>query len=69
MHDTGPLVPPKEGGPIAQLIAAIQQAKAYNDSYLTDLIEQEESSAVSGTHSTSENVKKKARIDNKWHVL
>jgi hypothetical protein len=42
MHDTGPLVPPKEGGPIAQLIAAIQDAKAYSDMYLTSLIDQEE---------------------------
>ena len=44
MHDTGPLVPPKEGGPIAQLIAAIQQAKAYNDTFLTELIEEEDAS-------------------------
>jgi hypothetical protein len=64
MHDTGPLVPPKEGGPIAQLIAAIQQAKAYNDSYLTDMIEQEESRTVAVTRSISETVKKKARTDN-----
>jgi hypothetical protein len=64
MHDTGPLVPPKEGGPIAHLIAAIQQAKAYNDSYLTDMIEQEESRTVAETCSISETVKKKARTDN-----
>jgi hypothetical protein len=64
MHDSGPLVPPKEGGPLAQLIAAIQQAKAYNDSYLTDLIEQEESSTGSGIHSISETVTKKARTNN-----
>lgn len=63
MHDTGPLVPPKEGGPIAQLIAAIQQAKAYNDSYLTDLIEREESNSVSDTPSVSGSKKKKAKID------
>ena len=41
MHDTGPLCPPKEGGPLSQLIAAIQQAKCYNDEFLTKIIDKQ----------------------------
>lgn len=32
---------PREGGPMAQLISCVQQAKAMNDEYLTKIIEQE----------------------------
>lgn len=52
MHDTGPLVPPiettastAEGRPMAYLIASVQQAKEYNDSYLTQWIENEKMTA------------------------
>ena len=55
MHDTGPLVPPLEttaaltagGRPAAYLIASVQQAKEYNDSYLTQWIENEKMTASS----------------------
>lgn len=45
MHDTGPLVKPVEGGVIASLIAAVQQAKDHNDTFLTRIIEAEKNSA------------------------
>jgi hypothetical protein len=40
-HDDGPLPAPREGGPMAQLIACVQQAKKLNDEYLTSVIEKE----------------------------
>ena len=40
-HDSGAFLPPREGGPLACLIASIRQAKDYNDAYLTKIIEQE----------------------------
>jgi hypothetical protein len=42
MHDTGPLICPKEEGIITQIIASIQQAKDYNDTFLTQIIENEQ---------------------------
>lgn len=38
-HDTGPLPPLKEGGPMAILMNCVQQAKDFNDAYLTEQIE------------------------------
>jgi hypothetical protein len=43
MHDSGPLVKPIEGGIMAALIGAVETAKAYNDEYLTSVIEAEKS--------------------------
>jgi hypothetical protein len=43
MHDSGPLVKPIEGGIVAALIGAVETAKAYNDEYLTSVIEAEKS--------------------------
>ena len=40
-HDAGPLPPPRQGGPMEQLIACVQQAKATNDQYLTAVIQKE----------------------------
>lgn len=41
IHDHGPLIPPKEGGPMAQLIGCVQAAKQFNDNYLTNIINEE----------------------------
>lgn len=41
MHDSGLLVEPREGGPIAQLIHTVMRAKEYNDTFLTTVIEAE----------------------------
>ena len=41
MHDQGPLPAPREGGPMAQLIACVQQAKQTNDEFLTQVIQDE----------------------------
>jgi hypothetical protein len=51
MHDSGPLVPPIEGGPIANLIASVLQAKEHNDAYLTQIIEDEKEKAASASNS------------------
>lgn len=42
LHDHGPLIPPKEGGPMALLIGCVQAAKEYNDRFLTECIQQHE---------------------------
>ena len=44
MHDQGPLIPPREGGEMAQLIGCVQAAKQFNDEYLTQVIEDEKKS-------------------------
>lgn len=41
LHDAGSLPLPREQGPMAQLIACVQQAKTTNDEYLTRVIQQE----------------------------
>jgi len=41
MHDQGPLLPLKEGGPIAFLIGCVGLAKDHNDNFLTKRIEEE----------------------------
>ena len=38
MHDHGPLPCPREGGPYAQLIGCVSQAKIGSDKLLTKLI-------------------------------
>ena len=38
VHDQGALPPPREGGPMALLIACVQEAKNANDEYLTRAI-------------------------------
>lgn len=43
MHDTGVMKEPKEGGPMARLIASVMAAKDYNDTYLTEIIDKEKS--------------------------
>ena len=50
MHDQGPLPAPREGGNMAKLIACVQQAKAANDQYLTQLIEIEKKGKVVQHH-------------------
>jgi hypothetical protein len=42
MHDSGPLVPPKEGGYMAQLLSYVQAAKNLNDQYMTNIIDNNE---------------------------
>lgn len=46
MHDSGPLPPPKEGGPMADLISYIHAAKGACDEYLTAIIEKEKAEIV-----------------------
>jgi hypothetical protein len=41
MHDAGELPSPKEGGPMADMISYVLAAKAFNDEYLTKIIEEE----------------------------
>jgi hypothetical protein len=40
MHDSGPLISPRESGHIACLIASVQEAKMFNDTYLTAVIDE-----------------------------
>jgi hypothetical protein len=41
MHDQGPLQPPKENGDTTLLIACVEKAKQFNDSFLTEVIDDE----------------------------
>jgi hypothetical protein len=41
MHDQGPLQPPKENGDMALLIGCVEEAKQFNDRYLTEVIDDE----------------------------
>lgn len=69
MHDQGPLPPLREGGSMALLLECVQQAKAFNDQYLTEVIaSQKSSSATKTTHkqsSETENPIKKAKVESK----
>ena len=38
VHDQGPLPPLREGGPMAVLLSCLQEAKKFNDQYLTERI-------------------------------
>lgn len=49
MHDFGPLLPPREGGALAFVIAGVQQAKAVNDTFLTTVIQQQQHSQPSAS--------------------
>ena len=44
MHDHGPFQPPKEGGPMALLIACANEAQKASDKFLTEIIEREKAS-------------------------
>jgi len=42
MHDHGPLVPPVEGGDMAQLIGCVQAAQTFHNDYMTQVIQDEQ---------------------------
>lgn len=57
MHDAGPLPPPKEGGPMADMISYVLKAKEASDEYLTEIIETEklkEAKKVTDSNNTKE---------------
>jgi hypothetical protein len=39
MHDQGLLLAPREGGEIALLVGCVKEGKAFNDEYLTKIIQ------------------------------
>ena len=41
VHDSGPLLPPKEGGLMADMISFVTKAKEFNDTFMTNIIEKE----------------------------
>ena len=45
MHDHAPLIAPKEGGDMAQLLGCVQAAKKFSDDYLTQVIQDEKQAA------------------------
>ena len=57
MHDHGPLVPPKEGGDMAQLLGCVQAAKQFNDDYLTQVLEEEKQQPQQEKAATKEDAK------------
>jgi len=59
MHDSGVMKEPKEGGPMARLIASVTAAKDYNDTYLTEIIEKEKAQKRKGEGSPE---KKKTKM-------
>lgn len=62
-HDHGPLPPPKEGGPFAQLIGCVIEAKAFSDNYLTEVIQQEKTMSQGQDQHLQGNIKqKKAKL-------
>jgi hypothetical protein len=62
-HDHGPLPPPREGGPFAQLMECVIQAKAFSDNYLTEIIKQEKMmSSQDQDQSSQDQQRKKARV-------
>ena len=50
MHDHGPLVPPREGGDIAQLIGCVQAAQTFNNDFMTQILQVEKESANKDKH-------------------
>ena len=62
LHDHGPLPPLKEGGQMALLLACAQQAKNFNDDYLTEVIAAQKKGEGEGSRSAS-NPLKKAKVD------
>ena len=47
MHDHGPMIPPLEGGAMAQLLGCVQDSKKHSDEYLTQIIQEEKKKANS----------------------
>lgn len=62
LHDHGPLPPLKEGGPMAVLLACAQQAKKFNDDYLTEVIAAQRK-GDEDSNGTVSNPVKKAKVD------
>lgn len=62
MHDSGCLSEPREGGPVAQLIHTVLQAKEYNDTYLTEVIEAEKAKLQSSESASYNPSKKKVKV-------
>jgi hypothetical protein len=56
MHDQGPLVPPREGGDMAILIACCEDAKAHTDEYLTQVMANHDLNNISNTNNISNNM-------------
>jgi hypothetical protein len=56
MHDQGLLPEPRQGGRMAELIACVRQAKATNDSYLTEII------TTAKAKDDSQTIQKKAKL-------
>eukprot|EP00567_Pseudictyota_dubia_P006453 CAMPEP_0197441294 /NCGR_PEP_ID=MMETSP1175-20131217/7600_1 /TAXON_ID=1003142 /ORGANISM="Triceratium dubium, Strain CCMP147" /LENGTH=144 /DNA_ID=CAMNT_0042971549 /DNA_START=17 /DNA_END=451 /DNA_ORIENTATION=- len=59
VHDHGPMIPPREGGPFADLVGCAVAAKEASDSYLTGVIEAEQKNCKE----ESAKANAKARID------
>ena len=54
MHDHGPLVPPQEGGDMAQLLGCVQAAKRFSDDYLTQVMDDEQQQKAAAAKATKE---------------
>ena len=66
IHDQGPLPPLREGGSMALLLQCAQQAKAFNDEYLTEVISAQTKSETKTIHKKNgetENPIKKAKVE------
>ena len=66
IHDQGPMPPLREGGTMALLLQCAQQAKAFNDQYLTEVISTQSKLVTKPIHNKSgetENPIKKAKVD------
>lgn len=50
LHDQGPLPPLKEGGPMAVLMSCVQEAKNFNDQYLTEVISAQRKTETKAEH-------------------
>jgi len=65
LHDQGPLPPLKEDGPMAWLLACVQEARKFNDEYLTEAIARQRKTDkdVGPNGGTVANPVKKAKVD------
>jgi hypothetical protein len=54
MHDQGPLPPLKEGGSMAMLLSCAQEAKKFNDQYLTEMIAAQKKKTAKIAHGQSD---------------
>lgn len=68
MHDTGPLVPPAEGGIVAKLIGAVHDAKKYNDAYLSNVIQTEKDRAADTPSDTPKKKRTKQNDDSSFGI-